>query len=125
MNPRYERSLATCQARAQGLLNLSVRIVRDQGRRPTWFYARVGGEIDGRSPSLLFGLWVEALCQFREGRVFNFLADANSGEMIKALIKMQANPMVLVPVFKQKGVPLFQPAHSRPFEIDRRRNSWG
>jgi hypothetical protein len=28
--------------------------------------------------------------------------------------------MALVPVFKQKGVPLFQPAHSRPFEIERR-----
>jgi membrane associated rhomboid family serine protease len=33
--------------------------------------------------------------------------------------------MVLVPVFKQKGVPLFQPAHSRPFEIERRRSPWG
>jgi membrane associated rhomboid family serine protease len=33
--------------------------------------------------------------------------------------------MVLVPVLKQKGVPLFQPAHSRPFEIERRRSPWG
>jgi membrane associated rhomboid family serine protease len=33
--------------------------------------------------------------------------------------------MVLVPVFKKKGVPLFQPAHSRPFEIERRRSPWG
>ena len=33
--------------------------------------------------------------------------------------------MVLVPVFKQKGVPLFQPAHSRPFEIERGRSPWG
>ena len=32
--------------------------------------------------------------------------------------------MVLVPVFKQKGVPLFQPAHSRPFEIERKRGPW-
>ena len=32
--------------------------------------------------------------------------------------------MVLVPVFKQKGVPLFQPAHSRPFEVERKRGPW-
>jgi hypothetical protein len=33
--------------------------------------------------------------------------------------------MMLVPAFKQKGMPLFQPAHSRPFEIERRRSPWG
>jgi membrane associated rhomboid family serine protease len=33
--------------------------------------------------------------------------------------------MVLVPIFKQKGVPLLQPAHSHPFEIEHRRSPWG
>ncbi len=33
--------------------------------------------------------------------------------------------MALVPVFKQKTVPLFQPAHSRPFAIEHRRGPWG
>jgi membrane associated rhomboid family serine protease len=33
--------------------------------------------------------------------------------------------MVFVPLLKQKGVSLFQPAHSRPFEIERRRSPWG
>jgi membrane associated rhomboid family serine protease len=33
--------------------------------------------------------------------------------------------MALVPFFKQKDVPLFQPARSRPFEIERRRGPWG
>jgi membrane associated rhomboid family serine protease len=32
--------------------------------------------------------------------------------------------MALVPVFKQNDVPLFQPAHSRPFSIERRRGPW-
>lgn len=32
--------------------------------------------------------------------------------------------MALVPVFKQKDVPLFQPAHSRAFAIERRRGPW-
>lgn len=32
--------------------------------------------------------------------------------------------MALVPVFKQMDVPLFQPAHSRPFAIERRRGPW-
>ncbi|HXG78532.1 MAG TPA: rhomboid family intramembrane serine protease [Methyloceanibacter sp.] len=33
--------------------------------------------------------------------------------------------MALVPFFKQKDVPLFQPPLSRPFEIERRRGPWG
>jgi len=32
--------------------------------------------------------------------------------------------MALVPFFKQNDVPLFQPAHSRPFAIERRRGPW-
>jgi membrane associated rhomboid family serine protease len=32
--------------------------------------------------------------------------------------------LLFVPVFKQKTVPLFQPAHSRPFEIEHRRRPW-
>jgi len=33
--------------------------------------------------------------------------------------------MVLVPFFKKSSVPLFQPAHHRPFQIERRRGPWG
>jgi membrane associated rhomboid family serine protease len=33
--------------------------------------------------------------------------------------------MALVPIFKKRGVPLFQPRHSRPFEIEHRRRPWG
>jgi membrane associated rhomboid family serine protease len=33
--------------------------------------------------------------------------------------------MALVPFFKRSEVPLFQPPHSRPFEIERRRGPWG
>jgi membrane associated rhomboid family serine protease len=33
--------------------------------------------------------------------------------------------MALVPFFKHSDVPLFQPARSRPFEIERRRGPWG
>jgi membrane associated rhomboid family serine protease len=33
--------------------------------------------------------------------------------------------MALVPIFKRRDVPLFQPAASRPFEIERRRRPWG
>ena len=33
--------------------------------------------------------------------------------------------MALVPFFKERGVPLFQPPHSRPFEFERRRGPWG
>jgi membrane associated rhomboid family serine protease len=33
--------------------------------------------------------------------------------------------MALVPFFKERGVPLFQPPHSRPFEVERRRGPWG
>ena len=33
--------------------------------------------------------------------------------------------MVLVPLFKKRDVALFQPARSRPFEIERRRGPWG
>jgi membrane associated rhomboid family serine protease len=33
--------------------------------------------------------------------------------------------MALVPFFKKRSVPLFQPPHSRPFEIERRRRPWG
>jgi membrane associated rhomboid family serine protease len=33
--------------------------------------------------------------------------------------------MALVPVFKQKNVRLFQPAHSRPFAVERKRGPWG
>lgn len=33
--------------------------------------------------------------------------------------------MALVPFFKKSNVPLFQPPHSRPFEIERRRRPWG
>ena len=33
--------------------------------------------------------------------------------------------MVLVPFFKKSGVPLFQPAHHRAFQVERRRGPWG
>ena len=33
--------------------------------------------------------------------------------------------MALVPLFKRSDVQLFQPARSRPFEIERRRGPWG
>ncbi len=33
--------------------------------------------------------------------------------------------MALVPLFKQRGVPLFQPAHSRPMQVERPRGPWG
>jgi membrane associated rhomboid family serine protease len=33
--------------------------------------------------------------------------------------------MALVPLFKRSDVALFQPARSRPFEIERRRGPWG
>ena len=33
--------------------------------------------------------------------------------------------MALVPFFKKSGVPLFQPAHHRAFQIERRRGPWG
>jgi membrane associated rhomboid family serine protease len=33
--------------------------------------------------------------------------------------------MALVPFFKKRGVKLFQPPHSRPFSIERRRGPWG
>ena len=33
--------------------------------------------------------------------------------------------MALVPLFKKSGVKLFQPPHSRPFEIERGRQPWG
>jgi len=33
--------------------------------------------------------------------------------------------MALVPVFKQKKVRLLEPAHSRPFSLERRRGPWG
>jgi membrane associated rhomboid family serine protease len=33
--------------------------------------------------------------------------------------------MVLVPLFKKSGVALFQPPHSRPFEIEHKRRPWG
>jgi membrane associated rhomboid family serine protease len=33
--------------------------------------------------------------------------------------------MALVPFFKRRGVPLFQPPVSRPFETERRRRPWG
>jgi membrane associated rhomboid family serine protease len=33
--------------------------------------------------------------------------------------------MALVPFFKQKTVALFEPAHSRPFSLERRRGPWG
>jgi len=33
--------------------------------------------------------------------------------------------MALVPLFKQKTVPLLDPAHSRPFSLERRRGPWG
>lgn len=33
--------------------------------------------------------------------------------------------MVLVPVFKSRGTLLFQPRHSRPFELEQRRGPWG
>jgi membrane associated rhomboid family serine protease len=32
--------------------------------------------------------------------------------------------MTLVPFFKKSGVPLLQPAHYRPFQIERRRGPW-
>lgn len=33
--------------------------------------------------------------------------------------------MVLVPIFKSRRTPLFQPRHSRPFELEKRRGPWG
>jgi len=33
--------------------------------------------------------------------------------------------MALVPVFKQKNVRLLEPAHSRPFSLERKRGPWG
>jgi len=55
-------------------------------------------------------------------------AFANSGEpgvAFWAHIGGFVAGMALVPVFKKSGVPLFQPAHYRPFQIERRRGPWG
>jgi membrane associated rhomboid family serine protease len=69
---------------------------------------------------IVLGLWL--LLQLVSG----LLSSAGEpGVAFWAHVGGFAAGMVLVPFFKKGDVPLFQPAHHRPFQIERRRGPWG
>ena len=69
---------------------------------------------------IVLGLWL--LLQLVSG----FLSSAGEpGVAFWAHVGGFVAGMVLVPFLKKSGVPLFQPAHHRPFQIERRRGPWG
>jgi membrane associated rhomboid family serine protease len=69
---------------------------------------------------IVLGLWF--LTQFVSAA---FSQTGGPGVAFWAHVGGFVSGMVFVPLLKQKGVSLFQPAHSRPFEIERRRSPWG